>query len=60
MKNPTRSITEYSPEKINEIIYKGKQTIQDLLYEVDNEYSVSAMRLTNLPWVEAPLKSIMR
>ncbi|SCY73684.1 hypothetical protein [Desulfoluna spongiiphila] len=50
------SITEFSRSKIHSVIQQGKTTLENLIYEVDKEYTVSAMRLTNLPWVEAPME----
>jgi len=56
MNNPEQSITEFSKKTINQIIQQGKKTIEDIVCEVDKKYSVCAMRLTNLPWVEAPIE----
>ena len=56
MKNPGLSITEFSRTEINHIIQQGKRTIENIICEADKKYSVSAMRLTNLHWVEAPVE----
>lgn len=56
MNNPEQPITEFSKKMINQIIQQGKKTIEDIVCEVDKKYSVCAMRLTNLPWVEAPIE----
>jgi len=54
MKNPNRSITELSKYKINKVINTGVNSIQSLLSPININYRCTAMRLTNLPWVEAP------
>lgn len=56
IKNPNRSISEFSKEKTGNIISEGKGIIEKLIHEVDKSYSVRAMRLTNLPWIEAPVE----
>lgn len=56
IKNSELSISEFSKTKINQIINSGKKTIEKIICEVDIKFSVCAMRLTNLPWVEAPVE----
>ena len=52
--NPYRSIVELSAKQINAAISSGKKAIEKLIKPFDPEYTCCAMRLTNLPWVEAP------
>lgn len=58
MENPNLSITSFSSTKINNILKQGKNEIEKIIHEVDKEYECIALRLTNLPWIQAPEKVV--
>lgn len=56
MKDPERSITDFPKTKINAIIQEGKKRIENIVQAMNKDYAVQCMRLTNLPWIEAPVQ----
>lgn len=57
--NPLRSITDLKDEEIDEAIRKGKNELENLVRSSDFDYVCCAMRLSNLPWEEAPAEVIL-
>ena len=54
IKNPKISILQLSAEKIDKFIKMGKSVLEKILRPDRPDYSCIALRLTNLPWIEAP------
>lgn len=59
IRNPLRSITDLSQNEIDELIKNGKAELEGLLKPVNSNYTCCAMRLTNLPWSEAPPQVVL-
>jgi len=59
IQNLRRSITDLSQNEINELIRRGKVDLEKLLRPNDSNYICCAMRLTNMPWSEAPPEVIL-
>ena len=56
--NPHRSIDDLSHNEIEELITNGKFELENLLKPNNPNYTCSAMRLTNMPWSQAPSEVI--
>lgn len=58
IKEPQRSIVDLSDKEAIDFLDNSKSELELLMRQVDLNYKCTAMRLTNLPWVEAPKKAI--
>jgi len=56
--NPKRVITSLSNNEIENILNRGKQELEKIFQPIDPNYACLAMRLTNMPWCEAPSEVI--
>lgn len=54
IENPGATIQEFSSSMILDILSKGKRQVENLIHQIDPHYQCKAMRLTNLPWCQAP------
>jgi len=55
IKNWDESIAKLSEREISDLIYLAKSQLEDLLRKIRPNYFCTSLRLTNLPWIEAPL-----
>jgi len=56
LKDPNAPITELSEERIQRLIKKGIEEINNISKCAQQDNNCVALRLTNMPWVEAPEK----
>ncbi len=54
MNDAKLSVSKMSPDKIDRLITAGKNELEGLIRTVDPTYICEVLRLTNLPWCEAP------